>query len=213
MINYEEQRKNMVKRQLKARDITDENVLKAMSEVPREKFVSKSLTNRAYDDSSLPIGSSQTISQPYMVALMIQVLQPKEDDIILDIGTVSGYAAAVASRIVKKVYSVEKIKSLAQKATDTINELGYDNIRIRHADGTDGWPEHAPYDGIMAAAATTDVPNALKDQLDTGASLVIPVDSERGFQRLKLYHKKEDGSFEISELHPVRFVPLVSSTD
>lgn len=213
MINYEEQRKNMVKRQLKARDISDVNVLKAMSEVPREKFVSKSLASRAYDDSSLPIGSSQTISQPYMVALMIQALHPKEDDILLDIGTGSGYAAAVASRIVKKVYSVERIKSLAQKAIDTINELGYDNIQIRHADGTDGWPEYAPYDGIMVAAATTDVPSELKDQLDTGASLVIPVGSERGFQRLKLYHKKEDGSFEINELHPVRFVPLVSSTD
>ncbi len=213
MIDYEEQRKNMVNRQLKARDITDENVLKAMSEVPREKFVSKDLANHAYDDSSLPIGSSQTISQPYMVALMIQALQPKEDDIILDIGTGSGYAAAVASRIVKKVYSVERKKSLTQKAIGNIKELGYDNIHVRHADGTDGWPEYAPYDGIMVAAATPQVPSALKDQLDKGANLVIPVGKSIGAQRLKLYHKKDDDSFEINELHPVRFVPLVSSKD
>ena len=210
MNGFKEQRLNMVERQLKARDITDENVLKAMSEVPREKFVSKKLVNRAYDDSSLPIGSSQTISQPYMVALMLQSLKPQKDDIILDIGTGSGYAAAVAGRIVKEVYSIERVASLADKAKDTIDDLRYDNIQIRIGDGIDGWPEYAPYNGIMVAAAAEAVPKALKKQLAVGGNLTIPVESNHFEQNLKRYHKNGEDNFEIEVLSPVRFVPLIS---
>ena len=164
----------MVERQLVSRGITDERVLDAMLTVPREKFVPASMTGRAYDDSALPIGSDQTISQPYVVALTIEALNPGPEYVILDIGTGSGYAAAVAGKIVKEVYTIERIESLANFAKKNLEQAGCDNVHLKHGDGTKGWPEHAPYDGIMAAAASSDIPDALKDQLATEGIWLCP---------------------------------------
>jgi len=203
----------MVERQLVSRGITDERVLDAMLTVPREKFVPASMTGRAYDDSALPIGSDQTISQPYVVALTIEALNPGPEYVILDIGTGSGYAAAVAGKIVKEVYTIERIESLANFAKKNLEQAGCDNVHLKHGDGTKGWPEHAPYDGIMAAAASSDIPDALKDQLATEGHLVMPVGKGLLGQTLRRYTKKEDGKFKKENLIPVRFVPLLSGKD
>ena len=209
MTDVEKQRENMVKRQLKGRDITNEKVLDAMREIPREKFVNDKMRSRAYQDSALPIGSDQTISQPYVVAKTIQTLEPEEDDIILDVGTGSGYAAAVAAKIVKTVYSVERVESLYRFAQRNLEAAGIENVELRYGDGSKGWPEHAPYDGIMVSAAASEVPDPLKDQLATNSHLVIPVKGGIFGQKLRKYTKKEDDSFEQNNLSSVRFVPLV----
>lgn len=210
MTNYELKREKMVKRQLKDRDITNEKVLDAMRAVPREKFVKKGMEDRAYDDSALPIGADQTISQPYIVALTIQAIDPKADDVILDIGTGSGYAAAVAAEIVNSVMSVERIESLYHFADTNLKEAGIKNVQLKHGDGAQGWPEHAPYDGVIVSAATPNVPDNLKDQLKVNGQLVIPVDNSMIGQQLRRYTKLEDGSFSKENIAGVRFVPLVS---
>lgn len=213
MSNFKIEREQMVKRQLQSRDITNRKVLKAMQNVPREKFIADGLENRAYDDSALPIGSDQTISQPYIVALTIQAIDPDEDDVILDIGTGSGYAAAVASEIAKTVKSVERIESLVHCASENLKEAGIENVELRHDDGANGWPEHAPYDGIMVSAAASGVPNNLKEQLKTGGRLVIPVGSGVVGQQLCRYTKQEDGSLKEENIAAVRFVPLVRGNE
>ncbi|HMB97205.1 MAG TPA: protein-L-isoaspartate(D-aspartate) O-methyltransferase [Balneolaceae bacterium] len=213
MSEFKNKREEMVERQLVSRGITDERVLDAMLTVPREKFVPASMTGRAYDDSALPIGSDQTISQPYVVALTIEALNPGPEYVILDIGTGSGYAAAVAGKIVKEVYTIERIESLANFAKKNLEQAGCDNVHLKHGDGTKGWPEHAPYDGIMAAAASSDIPDALKDQLATEGHLVMPVGKGLLGQTLRRYTKKEDGKFKKENLIPVRFVPLLSGKD
>lgn len=203
----------MVKRQLMSRDISNQNVLDAMRVVPREKFVKNGMEDRAYDDSALPIGADQTISQPYIVALTLQTIDPEPDDIILDIGTGSGYAAAVAAEIVENVMSVERIESLYEFAASNLKDAGVDNVHLRHGDGTRGWAEHAPYDGIMVAAASSHVPGPLKDQLKEGGRLVLPVGKGMLGQQLRLYKKHQDGRFSEERIAGVRFVPMVSGKE
>lgn len=213
MTDYKLEREKMVKRQLMSRDITNQKVLDAMRVVPREKFVKDGMEDRAYDDSALPIGADQTISQPYIVALTLQAIDPDESDVILDIGTGSGYAAAVAAEIADSVMSVERIESLYQFAESNMSDAGIKNVRLRHGDGSQGWPEFAPYDGIMVAAASSEVPGNLKEQLKVNGHMVIPVGSGHIGQKLQRYTKHEDESFTKENIAGVRFVPLVSGKE
>lgn len=205
----EEQREEMVARQLAGRGIHDPAVLAAMRIVPREAFVSEDYANFAYDDGPLPTLEGQTISQPYVVALMIQELQITSVDSVLEIGTGSGYAAAVISRIAAQVFTVERLESLATFAGQKLDALGYDNVHVHHADGTLGWPEHAPYDGIVVAAGGPKVPQALKDQMAIGGRLVMPVGSEQRAQRLVKVIRRSEEEYERHKLSHVRFVPLI----
>jgi len=183
--------------------------------VPREAFVPRARRRRAYDDAPLPIGSGQTISQPYIVALMLEALElgtaPADPDVrALDVGTGSGYAAAVMSRIVAHVYTVERHERLAREAGRRFERLGYDNVSVRHGDGTRGWPEHAPYRGIAVAAAADAVPPALRDQLAVGGCLVVPVSASFFGQRLLRIRRLGVDRFAQDTLASVRFVPLVA---
>ena len=199
----------MVRRHIAARGISDARVLDAMAGVPRERFIAATLSNRAYADGPLPIGHGQTISQPYVVAWMAEAAQLDADDRILEVGTGSGYAAAVLSRIAGTVYTVERHEVLAEEALERLRVLGYGNVRVRHGDGSLGWEEHAPYDAILVAAAGPRVPGALRDQLRPGGRLVMPVGSHWGGQRLTLERRGRSGNFKRKELGAVRFVPLV----
>ena len=205
----EEQRREMVERQLRRRGIESEGVLAAMGEVPRDRFVDPKMVEFAYEDSPLPIEEGQTISQPYIVALTLQALELKPSDRILDVGTGSGYAAAVASRIVDEVFTIERHGTLAETARQRFTDLGYDNIHVRHGDGTRGWPDHSPYDAIAVAAAGPEVPQPLREQLAPGGRIVIPVGATRAMQELLRVRKTEDGSLEEESLGGVRFVPLI----
>ena len=200
-------RKSMVERQLKARDITDSKVLKVMGEVPREKFVPTALMSAAYRDNSLPIGEDQTISQPYVVAIMTQLLDVKPMDKVLEVGTGSGYQAAVLSRLAREVYSIEIVKPLADRAAKRLKRLGYNNVRVKSGDGYDGWPEKAPFNGIMVTAAADFVPPALKDQLAEGGRIVVPLGDYRTNQMLALITKK-NGKLNTRYVLGVRFVPM-----
>jgi protein-L-isoaspartate(D-aspartate) O-methyltransferase len=184
-------------------------VRKAMGKVERHRLVPPSEASRAYRNHPLPIGSGQTISQPYIVALSTDLLNPKAADSILEVGTGSGYQAAVLAEIVAKVYSIEIIESLGKTAAKRLEELGYGNIEVRIGDGYKGWPEKAPFDGIVVTAAAPRVPQALVDQLKPGGRLVIPVGVEGGTQYLKLLTKRADGGVDEKRVLPVRFVPLV----
>lgn len=200
------QRTKMVREQLAARDITDPAVLEAMSEVKRHLFVPEELRSRAYWDQPLPIGHDQTISQPYIVALMTQLGRASSADKALDVGTGSGYQAAVLSRLVEEVYSIEIICELAEQARGRLDRLGYDNVTVRCGDGYAGWPEQAPFDVIIVAAAPNEVPQPLIDQLAPGGRLVIPVGDVH--QELVVIEKHEDGSIERHAYGGVRFVPM-----
>ena len=200
-------RRRMVETQLKNRDITDPRVLNAMLRVPRHLFVEKGLQNQAYSDKPLQIGEYQTISQPYMVALMTQCLELKGDESILEIGTGSGYQAAVLADLVGKVYTVERLESLYLNARANFSRLGFNNIWTMLGDGTLGWPENAPYDGILVTAGAPRVPPALLDQLAIGGRLVIPVGGQ-GTQVLKIITKTEKGTEERTST-PCRFVKLI----
>lgn len=204
------QKEEMIEKQLKGRGIKDPKVLSAMKKVPREKFVPSDLVEFAYRDAPLPIDEDQTISQPYIVALAAEILEISEDDKVLDIGTGSGYAAAVLSEIADEVYTIERHKALAEAAEKRLDQLGYDNIHVRHGDGTEGWPEHAPFDAVNVAAGGPKVPEDLKDQLAEGGRIIIPVGEEIRTQRLVLT-TKEDGEFKDKELGRVQFVPLIGS--
>lgn len=199
----------MVRRHIAARGISDARVLDAMASVPRERFVAATLSNRAYADGPLPIGHGQTISQPYVVAWMAEAARLDADDRVLEVGTGSGYAAAVLSRIAGTVYTIERHEVLAEEALERLRVLGYGNVRVRHGDGSRGWGEHSPYDAILVAAAGPRVPGALRDQLGPGGRLVMPVGSHWGRQRLTLERRGRSGNFERKELGAVRFVPLV----
>jgi len=203
-------RRAMVKHQIVSRGISDSRVINAMLEVPRHKFVPDELIDSAYDDTPLPIGHGQTISQPYIVAFMTELLELRPDYSVLEIGTGSGYQAAVLSRIVKKVYSVERISALAEKARNIHRELGYDNIEIFVRDGWMGLDEFAPYDGIIVTAAATRVPEKLLEQLKIGAHLVIPIGDI--YQRLWRYTLAEDTYIEEPSIG-VRFVPMISGVE
>jgi protein-L-isoaspartate(D-aspartate) O-methyltransferase len=184
-------------------------VRKAMGKVERHRLVPPSEASRAYRNHPLPIGSGQTISQPYIVALSTDLLNSKPTDVILEVGTGSGYQAAVLAEIVAKVYSIEIIESLGKTAAKRLEELGYGNIEVRIGDGYKGWPEKAPFDGIVVTAAAPRVPQALVDQLKPGGRMVIPVGGEGGSQYLKLLTKRADGGVDEKRILPVRFVPLV----
>ena len=199
-------RLRMVQEQLAGRDIVDERVLEAMKRVPRHQFVPRETQERAYVDSPLPIGHRQTISQPYIVALMTQLVRPTPETRALDIGTGSGYQAAVLAELVKEVYSIEIVEPLATEARQRLNELGYENIHVRHGDGYRGWPDKAPFDVIIVAAAPSHIPEPLVEQLAPGGIMVLPVGNF--FQDLILIEKAEDGSTSRRSVAPVSFVPM-----
>lgn len=193
---------------IKSRGIKDEKVLKAMLKVPRHLFVDKSLWESAYADHPLPIGYGQTISQPYIVALMTEALKLKGNEKVLEIGTGSGYQAAILAEITKKVYTVEIIKDLADKARERLRSLGYTYVKVKWDDGYNGWEEYAPYDAIIVTCAPDHVPPPLIKQLKEGGRMVIPVGPPGMYQTLWLIEKK-DGKLKFTDLGGVIFVPLV----
>jgi protein-L-isoaspartate(D-aspartate) O-methyltransferase len=201
----------MVVTQLIPRGLDDPAVLNAMEEVPREAFLPEGIAEMAYNDSPLPIGEGQTISQPYIVALMAEALELTEAGRVLEIGTGSGYAAAVISRIAREVYTVERYPSLLEEAAERFRKLGYENIHLREADGTLGWEDHAPYDGIVVTAGAPSPPSPLLGQLASGGRLVIPVGPTPESQELVRILRKEGNYFETEKLTNVRFVPLVGA--
>jgi protein-L-isoaspartate(D-aspartate) O-methyltransferase len=201
-------RERMVADQLRARGITDPRVLTAMGRVPRHRFVEEALAARAYGDYPLPIGEKQTISQPYMVALMTQALELAGGERVLEVGTGSGYQTAILAELAGKVYSIERIRSLADRARAMLEELGYYNVLIRVGDGTLGWREESPFDAILVTAAAPEVPAPLVEQLKPGGRLVIPVGGSTA-QVLKCLVKEADGPVRESELVGCVFVKLV----
>lgn len=206
--SYKLARKKLVEQQLKPRGIDDQSVLAAMGSVPRHHFVPERLQGMAYADTPLPIGQGQTISQPFIVALMIQALQAGSNDCILEIGTGSGYAAAVLSQIVSQVYTIEIHADLAQQAQHRFAELGYQNINVKVGNGAAGWPEERPFQGIIVSAAPEEIPEALIKQLKTGGKLVLPVGKKDSIQNLMLITKVSKEEIKIKDLGAVRFVPL-----
>jgi protein-L-isoaspartate(D-aspartate) O-methyltransferase len=199
----------MVEGQVFGRGVRSEKVLDAMREVPREQFLPEELREFAYEDSPLPIGAGQTISQPYIVAFMAEALNLQGGESVLEIGAGSGYAAAVLARIAGQVYTIERVRELAGAARATLSRLGFDNVQVRHGDGTRGWPEHAPFDAIVVAAGGPDVPESLKQQLKIGGRIVIPVGRDQRFQELVRMTRVSENQFEVDELADVRFVPLI----
>jgi protein-L-isoaspartate(D-aspartate) O-methyltransferase len=207
--DFAELRHEMVERQIAARGVRSPLVLDAMRQVPREAFLPNSLKEFAYEDSPLPIDADQTISQPYIVAYMIEALELEGGEKVLEIGAGSGYAAAVLSRIADQVYTVERIAMLAEKAAATLADLNYTNVHLRHGDGTLGWPEYAPYDAIVVAAGGPSVPDSLKEQLKIGGRLVIPVGRDPRAQELVRVTREAEDKFKIEDIADVRFVPLI----
>jgi len=199
----------MVEEQLRGRDIVDARVLAAMGRVPRELFVPEAYRGRAYDDAALPIGEGQTISQPYMVARICEALGVGPNDHVLDVGTGSGYQAAVLAELAADVHTIERLASLAAQARTALAGAGYERVRVHVGDGTLGLPEYAPFDGIAVAAAAPDVPPSLYDQLEPGGRLVIPVGG-RGGQELQVVVRSPEGPAVLRSV-PCRFVPLVGA--
>ncbi|MGD0959873.1 MAG: protein-L-isoaspartate(D-aspartate) O-methyltransferase [Methylomonas sp.] len=200
-------------RYINGKNSLDSRVLAAMREVPRHEFVPLDLRDQAYCNGPLPIGSGQTISQPYIVALMSDLLNTKPGDVILEVGAGCGYQAAVLSRLVARVYTIEIIENLAKNAAKLLKELGYDNVTVRHGNGYFGWAEHAPFDGVIVAAAAPHVPPQLLEQLRIGSRLVIPVRSAYSHQELQVIEKKANGEFEIQPVIGVSFVPLTGCNE
>ena len=209
--DFDDMRRRMVERQIAARGITGELVLEAMRKVPRHEFVPAHLRAHAYDDGPLPIGEGQTISQPYIVALMTAALDLAGGDRVLEIGTGCGYAAAVLAEIAGEVYTIERVASLADRARRTLGRLGYGNVHVIVGDGTLGWPDAAPYAGIVVTASGPGVPDALKEQLAIGGKLVIPVEHGGGFQYLERITRISEGEYETASLGGVRFVRLIGA--
>ena len=209
MADLSKLRDRMVDRQIAARGVRDEKVLAAMRKVPRESFLPSPRGEAAYEDMPLPIGAGQTISQPFVVAYMIECLDLEGGEKVLEIGTGSGYAAAVLAEIAGEVYTIERIPGLAEAAAASLESLGYDNVHVRCDDGTLGWPEEAPFDGIVVTAGGPEVPEALRSQLAIGGRLVIPVGASKGYQRLIRVTRVAETGFETEDLIGVRFVPLV----
>ena len=205
--DFAAQRQRMVTEQLKARGISDERVLNAMNKVPREEFVPPDSRAGSYEDGPLPIGYGQTISQPYIVAFMTEQLRLKPSDRVLEIGTGSGYQAAILAELMSQVYSIEIVEPLAKNAEATLQRLGYENVHVKIGDGYKGWPEAAPFDAIIVTCAPDRVPQPLVDQLKDGGRMVIPV-GDRIAQELYLLEKK-NGQLKESVTLPVRFVPMV----
>lgn len=209
MSDYSKLRERMVKRQIAGRGVRSVKVLDAMRKVPRERFLPRGQGVLAYDDTPLPIGDGQTISQPYIVAYMAEALVLEGGEKVLEIGTGSGYAAAILAEIAADVFTIERIDGLANMASAVLDDLGYDNVHLRTGDGTLGWPEQAPFDGIVVTAGGPDVPDSLKQQLKIGGRLVIPVGGSTWYQELVRVTRISETEFETEDLVPVRFVPLI----
>lgn len=207
MINFQKARDRMVETQLVSRGISDQRVLDAMRKVPRHLFVDEALQDQAYSDHPLPIADKQTISQPYIVALMTEKLELKGHEKVLEIGTGSGYQAAILAELAERVFSIERLPGLAYRANQTLRRLGYSNVIVRVADGTLGWPDEAPFDGIIVTAGAPKVPQPLVDQLAMGGRLVVPV-GDRLSQSLILVERVPEG-IRKTDLGGVRFVDLV----
>ena len=201
-------REQMVETQIKARGIENKNLLEALRKIPRHCFVPENMQAHAYNDEPLPIGGGQTISQPYIVAYMTNALGLRKNEKVLEIGTGSGYQAAILAELAEEVYTVEIHEDLSRKARKILDKLGYDNILYHIGDGTQGWEEHAPYDAVMVTAAPPRIPEKLKGQMKTGGRMIIPVGHT--FQELILLTRKKE-RYSRQKLLPVRFVPLVSS--
>lgn len=197
----------MVEEQVASRGVRDAAVLEAMSRVPRERFVFEEL---AYSDRPLPIEDNQTISQPYIVALMLESMKLTAQSRILEVGTGSGYAAAVMSKLAREVFTIERHEELARTAAERLKDLDYSNVKVRHGDGTLGWPEAAPFDSIVVAAGGAEVPEALKNQLKPGGRLVMPVGDSK-IQSLLIVTRLDEGRFDVQKSIDVRFVPLIAS--
>lgn len=208
--DFVEKRKRMVENQIKARGVSDQRVLDAMSNVQRHLFVPENLQNRAYEDEPLPIGYGQTISQPYIVAYMTEQIDLDESEKVLEIGTGSGYQAAVLGEIAKQVYTIEIVPELAVRAAGILQELGYHNVSVRTGDGYLGWPEAAPFDAIIVTAAPAHIPQPLIDQLKIGGHMIIPVGEFS--QDLILLERMEEG-IEQKRKIPVRFVPMTGEAE
>jgi protein-L-isoaspartate(D-aspartate) O-methyltransferase len=211
MDDLEFRKEVMINNHLLARGIRDSRVIAAMREVPREEFIAASLRKYAYDDNPLPIDAGQTISQPFIVAYMIEALELSPDDRALEIGTGSGYAAAVLSRIVAEVYTVERIPDLAENAERRLDFLGYTNIHILEGDGTLGWSEHGPYDAIVVTAGAPQAPQPLMEQLAVGGRLVVPVGDNQLYQSLVRIRRVSATEYRTEHLTDVRFVPLIGA--
>ena len=209
MTDYSRLRERMVLRQIAGRGVRSQKVLSAMRKVPRERFLPKGQGVWAYDDAPLPIGDGQTISQPYIVAYMTEALALDGGEKVLEIGTGSGYAAAVLAEIAADVYTMERIDGLATMARKVLGDLSYQNVHVRQGDGTLGWPEHAPFDGIVVTAGGPDVPDTLKDQLKIGGRLVMPIGRSTWYQELVRVTRITEAEFDMEYLVPVRFVPLI----
>ena len=203
----------MVEEQIIPRGVKNKRVLKAMRKVKRDQFVPTTYQGQAYDDNPLPIGYGQTISQPFIVASMSELLDPQPQDNILEIGTGSGYQAAILGEIVKEVFTIEIVEALGKNAQDTLKKLGYKNVHVKIGNGYMGWPEHAPYDGIVVTAAPDHIPPTLVQQLKPGGKMIIPVGPEGGIQDLMVITKNKDGEIQSKNLYPVRFVPFAGGTN
>ena len=210
--DYTAQRLRMVKEDIEARGIRDQRVLEVLRTVPRHLFVDAYLRGSAYADHPLPIGEGQTISQPYVVALMTGALKLKPTDRVLEIGTGSGYQAAVLAEIAKDVYTIEIRKSLADKAAERLRELGYRNIKVKYADGYFGWQEHAPFDAIIITASANHIPPPLIKQLREGGRLILPIGSTVYYQTLTLATKRK-GELDVEQLSAVAFVPMTGEME
>ena len=208
---WKEKADQMVEKQIEKRGVKDPRVLKVMRDIPRHLFIPPHLEKIAYNDGPLPIGEGQTISQPYIVALMTELLELKGDEKILEIGTGSGYQVAVLSALASEVFSIEIVKNLMDSAAVRLDKLGYKNVTTRWGDGYKGWSDQAPFDGIIVTAAPDKIPQPLIDQLKTGGRLVVPVGTRH--QELKVITKNEDGSIQSKNIIPVRFVPMVHPKD
>lgn len=209
MNGFAQKRAQMVEQQIARRGVHDPRVLDAMRRIPREAFVAEELREHAYEDSPLPIGAGQTISQPYIVALMIEAAQLGATDRVLDVGAGSGYAAAVMAVVAARVYSIERHGELADLARQRYAPLGYRNIEVRTGDGTEGWPEAAPFDAILVAADGPSVPDTLLQQLKVGDRLVMPIGGRERQQRLVKVTRVDTDRYEHEDLGAVRFVPLI----
>lgn len=206
--SYDAARETMVREQIAARGIRDPRVIESMRQVPRHLFVPPADRERAYIDAPVPIGEGQTISQPYIVALMTELVRPQSADRVLEIGTGSGYQAAVLSGLVRHVYTIELEETLARRAEAVLREKKYDNITVRVGDGYVGWPEHAPFDIIIVTAAPEQVPQPLIDQLKPGGRLIVPVGPRFTVQQLQLIEKDASGAIRTKNVSPVMFVPM-----
>lgn len=204
---YALKRQQMVREDIKGRDVKEQQVLGAMDKVPRHLFVPAAYRDQAYEDHPLPIGEGQTISQPYVVALMTEALRLEGDDRVLEIGTGSGYQAAVLAEIVREVYTIEIRKSLADRAATVLKDLGYRNVKVKYGDGYFGWEEAAPFDAIIITAAANHIPPPLIKQLKEGGSLIVPLGSTVYYQTLILATKRK-GQLDVEQLGPVAFVPM-----